>query len=36
MKNKIDELKKYFLFELEKIDTLEQIKKLNDSLLGKK
>lgn len=36
MKNQINELKKYFLFELKKVDTLEWLKDLNDYLLGKK
>lgn len=36
MKNQILQLKKYFLEELEKINSLEALKELNDSLLGKK
>ncbi len=36
MKNQINELKKYFLEELAKTNSLEELKELNDSLLGKK
>jgi hypothetical protein len=36
MKNQINELKKYFLEELAKTNSIEELKELNDSLLGKK
>lgn len=36
MKNQINELKNYFITELGKVNTLEQLKDLNDNLLGKK
>lgn len=36
MKNQIQELKKYFINELSKINSLDWLKKLNDNLIGKK
>lgn len=36
MKNQIQELKKYFINELSKINSLDWLKELNDNLIGKK